>query len=120
MQLGHAAGTKCPNPSYAPADFAVLHTNGFHPVTLCYCGCEQLATAGTRLQQLLRRELYPATIGEPTTCATFRMLDSFHILTLQGKLSGYDYYLSLEYLSNNTGLGLKFVSCQFLHFLLDR
>lgn len=90
----------------------VLHTNGLHPVTIHYCGCEQLTVAGTRLQQLLRYELFPATIGEPTTCATFRMLDQFHILTLQGKLTGYDYYLSLEYLTSNTGLGLKFVSLQ--------
>ncbi|KAF7795842.1 hypothetical protein EIP86_007009 [Pleurotus ostreatoroseus] len=107
IQLGHRPGVKCPNPIPGPIDFVVLHTNGLHPVEIHYCGCQQLAVAGTRLQQLLRCELFPATVAEPTTAATFRVMEQFHILTLQGKLTGYDFYLSLEYLSNNTGLGMK-------------
>ncbi|KAF7793609.1 hypothetical protein EIP86_004723 [Pleurotus ostreatoroseus] len=107
IQLGHRPGVKCSNPIPGPIDFVVLHTNGLHPVEIHYCGCQQLAVAGTRLQQLLRCELFPATVAEPTTAATFRMMEQFHILTLQGKLTGYDFYLSLEYLSNNTGLGMK-------------
>ncbi|KAF7798643.1 hypothetical protein EIP86_009867 [Pleurotus ostreatoroseus] len=107
VQLGHRPGIKCPNPVPGPIDFVVLHTNGLHPVEIHYCGCQQLAVAGTRLQQLLRYELFPATVAEPTTAATFRMMEQFHILTLQGKLTGYDFYLSLEYLCNNTGLGTK-------------
>ncbi|KAJ3551391.1 hypothetical protein NM688_g4727 [Phlebia brevispora] len=90
VQLGHRPGVKCTNPDPAPSDFVVFHTNGIHPLTVYYCGCDKLAHA-----------------GEPTTCATFRVLELFHMLTLQGKLTGYDFYLSLEYLRDNTGLGQK-------------
>ncbi|KAJ3536762.1 hypothetical protein NM688_g6792 [Phlebia brevispora] len=107
IQLGHRPGKRCKNLIPAPSDFVVFHTNGIHPVTVYYCGCDNLSTAGTRLQQLLRYELFPATVAEPTTCATFRVMELFHMLTLQGKLTGYDFYLSLEYLLDNTGLGFK-------------
>lgn len=117
MQLGHRPGVLCSNPAISPQDFVVLHTNGFHPVTVHFCACEQMSTAGTQIQQLLRFELYPATIGDPRTCATFRVLELFHMLTLQGKLTGYDFYLSLEYMSDNTGLGPRLVSCPLSHII---
>ncbi|KAJ3535047.1 hypothetical protein NM688_g7034 [Phlebia brevispora] len=104
LQLGHSSGS-CKNPVAGPCDFVVIHTNGLHEVAVQFCMCENVQVAGNRLQQLLRLELYPATISMPSTCATFRALDHYHLLTLQSKIPGYDYYLSLEYLSNNAGLG---------------
>ncbi|EEB94303.1 hypothetical protein MPER_06900, partial [Moniliophthora perniciosa FA553] len=55
-----------------------------------------VAVAGTSAEQLLRSRLYPATVVEPTTAFTFRMLEFFHDLTLQGKVSVYDFYHALE------------------------
>jgi hypothetical protein len=53
---------------------------------------------------VLRRSWFPATNLEPQTCATFRLLETFHIMTLQGKVTTYDYYSGLEKLTDNSGL----------------
>ncbi|KAJ8596339.1 hypothetical protein M405DRAFT_702942, partial [Rhizopogon salebrosus TDB-379] len=54
--------------------------------------------------QLLRVHWFPATPLEPQTCATFDVLRLFHTVNLQGHLSGYDFYKSLEFMTNPTGL----------------
>lgn len=37
------------------------------------------------------------------------MLEQFHLLTLQGKLTAYDYYQSLVKLTDNTGLTTSYI-----------
>ncbi len=117
LQLGHPPGEKCLNPVFGPRDFMVLHTNGMHPVTIMYCECDLMHKAGSHLQQLLRRELYPATITDTTTCSTFRVLELFHLLTLQSKITGYDFYLTLNHLTDNTGVSITWVSQLGSHFV---
>ena len=87
----------------------VVHTNGLHRIRLQYCACDNLLAAGDGVQQLLRHELYPATTNSPSTCFTFRLLDTFQILTLQSKINAYDFYQSLEHLTDNAGLGSSHV-----------
>lgn len=89
-----------------------MHTNGFHPVTVQFCQCNRLELAGDRVQQLLRYELYPATLDDPSTCCTLRMLEHFHILTLQSKVTAYDYYLALEKLTDRLGVKKRYVRLQ--------
>ena len=110
VQVGHPPGVKCRNPQPGPRDFMVMHTNGLHPVAVQFCDCDKLYEAGDALCQLLRYELYPATIVNPTTCFTFRLLDTFQILTLQSKIAAYDFYMSMDYLGDNAGLGTSHVS----------
>ena len=93
----------------------VLHTNGWHKVAIQYCECNQIARPGTRVQQLLRYELYPATTSDPTTCATFRALELYHTLTLQSKISVYDFYLSLNHITDNTGVDITWVCDRECH-----
>ena len=112
LQVGHPAGTTCSNPRYGSPDFAIIHMNGIHPTTIAFCACDNMYHAGDRIQQLLRYELYPAMIGDPSTCFTFRMLEHYSTFSLQCKLTGYDYYLSLQHLTDNAGLGLNHVSRQ--------
>ena len=112
VQLGHPPDESCGKPVYGPRDFMVLHTNGIHPVTVLFCECDNMRHAGTHVQQLLRRELYPATITDATTCATFRLLETFHLLTLQSKVTAYDFYLTLEKLTDRTGVNKRYVSLQ--------
>jgi hypothetical protein len=97
-------GECCASPQAGNKDFAVIHNNGIHGVALDYCGCRDETIVGSRRQQLLRRSWYPATHKEPKTCATFVALETFHIMTLQGKVTTYDYYSGLEKLTDNTGL----------------
>ena len=87
----------------------VMYTNGLHPVNVLFCQCDNLHQAGDLVQQLLQYELYPAMVTNPTTCFTFRLLDTFQLLTLQSKISAYDFYKSLDYMTDNAGLGRSHV-----------
>ncbi|KAJ7736393.1 hypothetical protein B0H14DRAFT_3097541 [Mycena olivaceomarginata] len=104
VQLGHTGFETCDRPLPAHENFTVIHDNGIHFVAVDYCGCAQAHEAGTWTQQVLRRSWFPATNVEPQTCATFRALETFHIMTLQGKVTTYDYYSGLEKLTDNTGM----------------
>ena len=75
-----------------------------HQINLCYCGCHQ-EIGGSRLHiQLLRARLFPSTASSPRSAFTFDVLDTFHLLTLQGKISAYDFYTALVHKSDNAGL----------------
>ncbi|KAJ7430256.1 hypothetical protein B0H11DRAFT_2263932 [Mycena galericulata] len=104
VQMGHTGYEVCDNPVPGHQDFTVINVNGFHPVAVDFCGCANEAAAGDRRQQVLRRSWFPATHREPQTCGTFRALETFHIMTLQGKVTTYDFYSGLEKLTDNTGL----------------
>ncbi|KII87536.1 hypothetical protein PLICRDRAFT_113331, partial [Plicaturopsis crispa FD-325 SS-3] len=104
VQLGNHARDRCKNPHPASDTFTVVHTTGIHRVAVDYCQCADAVDAGLYRQQLLRFGWYPATHDLPGTACTFRMLEHFHLATLQGKISAYDYYGALEKLTDNTGL----------------
>jgi hypothetical protein len=80
--------------------FTVIDSHGIHEVGLDFCGC---GTQGTMTQQLLRRQLYPATVLNPTTAATFRTLHHFQLLNFESKCSVYQYFQTLARESDNTG-----------------
>lgn len=79
-----------------------------HQVNILFCGCNLAANHGDRVQQLLRRRIFPATTTDPQTGSTFALLESAHILSVQSKLSLYDLYLSIETLTDAVGVaGVK-------------
>ncbi|KAI0772180.1 hypothetical protein BC629DRAFT_1595397 [Irpex lacteus] len=86
VQLGHIGGEPCRASVMGPRSFMVIDVNGIHPVN----------------------QAVPATLTDPTTCATFAVLEHFHITTLQSKITAYDYYSALEKLTDNTGLGIRY------------
>ena len=51
----------------------------------------------------MRRRLFPATTLDPQTAFTFSVLKSSQLLSLQSKLSLYDYYSCIEMLTDATG-----------------
>ncbi|KAG2107820.1 hypothetical protein DEU56DRAFT_920537 [Suillus clintonianus] len=55
-------------------------------------------------KQLLRMRWYPATVSEPRTAATFTVLQHFHILSFESKVSAYEFYQSLARRTDNSGL----------------
>lgn len=71
-------------------------------MNLSYCGCG--ATPKSQAEQLLERRLYPATVVNPKTAATFRVLELFEILQYESKLSTYEFYQTISRLTDNTGL----------------
>ncbi|KAJ7156373.1 hypothetical protein C8R46DRAFT_1040909 [Mycena filopes] len=103
IQLGHTGFQTCGNPEPGHTDFTVIHHSGIQPVDVDFCGCADAHIAGTHREQVLRRSWFPATDLEPQTCATFNVVNLFHIMTLQGKVTTYDFYSGLEKLTDNTG-----------------
>lgn len=98
---------RCLVPEAGHKDFTVIDTTGIHHVAVKFCGCDQRISAR---QQLLRIDWFPATVHYPQTCATVHVLRQFHIITLTGKLSAYEYYRALENLTDNTGVSVPKVS----------
>ncbi|THU93123.1 hypothetical protein K435DRAFT_861819 [Dendrothele bispora CBS 962.96] len=103
LELGHRRGEICTNKRIIN-NFTVIHVNGIHTIRAAFCDCAQKFTCGEFRQQLLRHEFFPATHIDPHTCATFKVLNHFHVMTLQGKVTTYDYYNGLEKIRNNAGL----------------
>jgi hypothetical protein len=85
----------------AEDDFVVIDGNGIHEISLDFCGCE---TAQSHVKQLLRTRLFPATVRDPHTAATFGVLEQFHLLSLESKASAYEFYHALRRRSDNAGL----------------
>lgn len=94
---------KCPTPVACDERLRIVHTTSIHDIAIAYCACSREIP---RDLQLLRRGLYPATQQLVRTCVTFSLLKSFHLFALNGKISMYDMYRSIERLSNNTGINM--------------
>jgi hypothetical protein len=101
--LGHN-GDPCPIPGDLIKDFTVIDTNGVHSIEAQFCGCYGNAGGSPNRIQLLRSRLLPPTHVRPISAFTFDVLDTFQLLTLQGKTNAYDFYLTLAHKSDNTGL----------------
>ncbi|KAG1726701.1 uncharacterized protein EDB91DRAFT_1330919 [Suillus paluster] len=102
IQLGHTTGQKCLNPQRAfNDDFVIVDTRGIHEVALDFCNC---ATAESHVQQLLRISWFPSTTSDPKMAATFSVLEQYHLLSFESKISTYEFYHALRRMSDNTGL----------------
>ncbi|KAF9491411.1 hypothetical protein BDN71DRAFT_1398408, partial [Pleurotus eryngii] len=110
LKLGHGH-TDCGVPGERRKDFCIINISGIHVIDVSFCGCDFIPDD----IQLLRKHLYPATPSQPRTAFMFDILNTFHLLTLLGKLSAYDFYLAIKHKTDNTG-GSEIQSCynQFL------
>ncbi|EMD31060.1 hypothetical protein CERSUDRAFT_60542 [Gelatoporia subvermispora B] len=104
LQLGHSSDP-CPLPSKTSTTLLAFDTSGIHKVCIRWCECSRSHGGAQLYTQLLRVQWYPASVDRPRTVFTFDALNTFHLLTLQGKLSLYDYYNGILKKANNTGLG---------------
>ena len=96
--LGHS-GMPCPNRSsaYTGRPFVIVDRNGFHKFILEFCHCDNLKDVlQTEPIQLIRARLFPATLDQPETAFTFRLLDDFHAHTLSSKKSSYVFHDALQ------------------------
>ncbi|KAG2120428.1 uncharacterized protein F5147DRAFT_741483 [Suillus discolor] len=101
VQLGHRPGEECNSHRAAyDNDFVVIDVHGIHEIKLDYCGC---AHAPSRYKQLLRARWFPATTIDPRTAATFAVLQLFHLLSFESKVSAYEFYHSLTQRTDNIG-----------------
>ncbi|PBK94132.1 hypothetical protein ARMGADRAFT_1045928 [Armillaria gallica] len=81
--------------------FVVIDVDGIHTVQMGFCNCTQCIEQHV---QLLRSHLWPMTTIYPQTAATFRVLHLFQVLSFMSKVSAYEFYHTLAWLSDSTGL----------------
>jgi hypothetical protein len=102
-------GEKCLNPERGiNDDFIIIDTHGIHEVGLDFCGCGKSDQRHTI--QLLRSKLFPATIKQPKTAATMRVLELFEFLSYESKASAFEFYNKLSRFTDNTGIAPPKVS----------
>ncbi|KAF6746229.1 hypothetical protein DFP72DRAFT_823348 [Ephemerocybe angulata] len=100
IQLGHKVGVTCSMRRAAFDDsFYIIDSDGIHPVGLDFCGCHQGITP---VRQLLRERLFPATTIDPRTACTFRVLETFQMLSFTGKISAYEFLAGIFRRTDNT------------------
>ncbi|KAF9549685.1 hypothetical protein CPC08DRAFT_648139, partial [Agrocybe pediades] len=102
FQLGHPISEKCPCPSNSYAgNFTVLDLNGMHNVCLQYCDCDKKQLL---FLQLLRFGWFPATVKQPRTAVTLRVLKFFQLLSFESKTTVFEFHSTLGRLTDNTGV----------------
>ena len=105
--LGHG-GNACPVGSLR--QLVIIDTNGWHKVQVGFCKCGISNISHEEYRQLLRERWYPASFNRPKTAFTFDLLETYHKITLQGKLNLYDFYHSIMQKSDNQGRSKPLVS----------
>ncbi|TFK79956.1 hypothetical protein K466DRAFT_504721 [Polyporus arcularius HHB13444] len=109
FQLGHDGGP-CPCPGDTTRRLVVGDVSGIHEVQIRFCECLDESEEFTYTWvQVFRQGWFPATTNRPATAFTFRMLNAFQELNFQGKTSLYDYWKSLERITDNSGSGPSLV-----------
>ena len=108
-QLGHPIGEGCETPSHA-MDLTLFDVSGVTTIRIQYCFCGEPGKQQPPRVQLLRMRWFPATLKQPGTAFTFRLLDHIHKLQTQSKVNLYDVYLTLISIHNASGLNRLIVS----------
>ncbi|KAJ7184784.1 hypothetical protein C8R46DRAFT_1026640 [Mycena filopes] len=92
--LGHG-GRPCKTPAAGQHTMVVIDITGIHVVAYRYCGCSRSRQC-SKIQLQLRNGWYPASLTNPSTCATFAVLDLFRLLNVVGNVNAHDFILTLE------------------------
>lgn len=118
--LGHG-GSRCPGTpeNFSTSTLTVIATTGIHVLNVVWCSCSHSIGKGAdRFIQVLRNRWFPASTKTPKTAVTFECLSIFHLLTVQAKVTGSEFYQTLVYLTDNTGQDPPSVS-SFLRILTN-
>ncbi|KAF9514326.1 hypothetical protein BS47DRAFT_1295198, partial [Hydnum rufescens UP504] len=73
--------------------FSVIHINGIHHIHVVFCGC---GSSVHTQQQLLHHGWFPTTIHQPHMCATFMVLNHFHLQMLHSKVTATHFIATIE------------------------
>lgn len=100
--MGHEH-TPCPSLDSAFKKVLIIDLSGAHYINIQFCACRDTPEWVEHYRQMLRMRWYPASFERPATAFTFDLLDTYHKITLQGKLNLYDFYISVMRKSDNRG-----------------
>lgn len=99
--LGHD-GAQCSIKS-SLYNIIIVDMNGWHKVRVGFCTCDSNIPWGECYRQLLQMGWYPASFDRPQTAFSFDLLETYHKITLQGKLNLYDFYIAIMQKTDNQG-----------------
>ncbi len=104
VQVGHGRGT-CSHPSLVGRRILICDSTGMytHRVKFCKCIDPDSGELTPEWRQLMRMGWFPATTERPETVFTFRLLKTFQELNFQAKTNLYDYWKTLERITDNSG-----------------
>ncbi|RPD52385.1 hypothetical protein L226DRAFT_474292, partial [Lentinus tigrinus ALCF2SS1-7] len=104
VQVSHRSGT-CPHPSVVGRQIVICDSTGVftHRVRFCKCIDPDAQQQTPEWRQLMRMGWFPATMEVPKTVFTFRLLKTFQELNFQAKTNLYDYWKSIERITDNSG-----------------
>ncbi|KAF9779699.1 hypothetical protein BJ322DRAFT_1012771 [Thelephora terrestris] len=80
----------------------VVDLSGYHSVRIRFCTCPHTAFLD-HFRQLLRVRWFPASTLQPKTVFTFDLMDTYHKISMQGKLNLYDFYTAIMQKTDNHG-----------------
>jgi hypothetical protein len=110
VQLGHTPGSTCITMRPGKHKFTLINISRIHNIAVQFCSCNEHIT---HQQQLMRVCWWPATVRDPSTCATFAVIRLFQNMNCLGKISAFHFLRSLELLTNADGLAPPMVSRAF-------
>ncbi|TBU36515.1 hypothetical protein BD309DRAFT_878262 [Dichomitus squalens] len=103
VQLGHDRGT-CAHPAEQPRRIIVGHTSGVQAVSVRFCEClDDNCHFMPEWCQLFRFGWFPASTHSPATTFTFDLLNTFQELSFQGKTNLFDFWRTIEHITDNSG-----------------
>ncbi|KAJ3717417.1 hypothetical protein C8R42DRAFT_566472, partial [Lentinula raphanica] len=100
IPLGHD-GDLCPRASRPLHMTLVDNETGVHATKVAFCGCSD----SNKWRQLMDADFFPATVAEPQTAFTFGTLRHWQLMTLQSKITAYDYIRALRRKTDNVFTG---------------
>ncbi|KAF9777722.1 hypothetical protein BJ322DRAFT_1015452 [Thelephora terrestris] len=100
INLSHSGGA-CPVNTDTKRIF-VVDLSGYHFVRIRFCTCPHTSFLDL-FRQFLRVRWFPASILQPKTVFTFDLLDTYHKISMQGKLNLYDFYTAIMQKTDNRG-----------------
>lgn len=115
VSLGHF-DQDCPHPGSRRLT-TVVAPNGVHATRITYCNCAERSGIGD-VEQAMDAQLFPGTSITPKTLFSFTMLRLFHLMSLEGKISAYDFMGAMCRLTDNAFTQKVPVSNHFALFSL--
>ncbi|KAJ6631636.1 hypothetical protein B0H10DRAFT_1938469 [Mycena sp. CBHHK59/15] len=98
---------RCPNVTVASLhakDMKLVDTNRLHDARIEFCSCTK-SLSNSEIpkywEQLVAVRLFPASLENPATVFTFRVMKEFHKHMLASKKSAYDYFKALAFLTDS-------------------
>ena len=104
LHLCHG-GAPCPEAQFKTGTqdnkkcLVVVDVSGVHQLHIGWCQCDDAPGADI---QLLRNHLFPASISNPSTAFTFKLLNYFHIDSVECKTSALSFFSKLRCLTNDS------------------